>query len=169
LHGSISSLVHRRGPVFWFRKSIPVDLIDRLGPTDIRRSLRTCNGRVARQRAWALILVVEEAFAILRDAGLSPGARDAFNAVLSHVMDDLDRSGQQWSQRLRYRALLDSLGGVEPAAPPKQIVPASPTVGLPTLSLAGSSDLPQQTFFAPSTATHDTANIAQAVMEAIRP
>jgi hypothetical protein len=116
LHGSTSSLVHRRGPVCWFRKAVPVDLTDRLGSSDIRRSLRTCSARMARQRAWALILVVEDAFAVLRDAELSPGAREASNAIFSHVMDDLDRSGQQWSQRLRYNALMDSLGGGPPAS-----------------------------------------------------
>jgi hypothetical protein len=41
LHKSTASLVHRRGPVYWFRKSVPADLIDRLGHSDIRRSLRT--------------------------------------------------------------------------------------------------------------------------------
>ncbi|WP_407924849.1 DUF6538 domain-containing protein [Devosia aurantiaca] len=36
--------MYRRVPVFWFRKTVPVNLIDRLGSSDIRRSLRTCNG-----------------------------------------------------------------------------------------------------------------------------
>lgn len=107
---STSSLVHRRGPVFWFRRSVPVDLIDRLGGSDIRRSLRTCNARVARQRAWTLVLLIEDAFAVLRNAGLTPGARDALNVVLGHVIDDFDRNGAQWSQRLRYQALMETLG-----------------------------------------------------------
>jgi integrase len=109
LPSSISSFVHRRGPVYWFRRSVPVDLIDRLGNTDIRRSLRTCNKRVARQRAWTLVLLVEEAFAILRDAGLKPGARDALNVVLGRVMDDFDRDSRAWAERAKYRMLLDSL------------------------------------------------------------
>nr|WP_170926540.1 hypothetical protein [Devosia lucknowensis] len=52
---------------------------------------------MARQRAWTLVLLVEDAFAVLRDEGLSPGARDALSAVLDHVMDDFDRKGSQWS------------------------------------------------------------------------
>jgi len=67
-----ASLVHRRGLVFWFRKSVPVDLIDRLGDSDIRRSLRTGNALVARQRVWTMVLLVEDAFAVLRGAGMAP-------------------------------------------------------------------------------------------------
>lgn len=107
---SNASLVHRRGPVYWFRKSVPVDLADRLGSTDIRRSLRTCNARVARQRAWALVLVVEDAFAVLRDAGLTPGVRAAFDAILGRVMDDFDRDQRAWAERAKYRLLIESLG-----------------------------------------------------------
>uniref|UniRef100_UPI00403F63CB DUF6538 domain-containing protein n=1 Tax=Devosia sp. XK-2 TaxID=3126689 RepID=UPI00403F63CB len=51
---------------------MPTDLTDRLGHSDIRRSLRIGNMRVARQRAWALIFVLEDAFAVLRGAGLPP-------------------------------------------------------------------------------------------------
>ncbi|XKG96927.1 tyrosine-type recombinase/integrase [Pelagibacterium halotolerans] len=87
-----------------------MDLIDRLGNSDIRRSLRTCNKRVARQRAWTLILVIEEAFAVLRDARLSPGVRAAFDAILDRVMDDFDRDQQAWAERAKYRMLIDSLG-----------------------------------------------------------
>ncbi len=31
-------MVRRRGSVFWFRESVPVDLIDRLGKSDTRRA-----------------------------------------------------------------------------------------------------------------------------------
>lgn len=111
---STSSLVHRRGPVFQFRKSVPVDLIDRLGSSDIRRSLRTCNARVARQRAWTLALLIEEAFAVLRDAGLTSGTRDALNVVLGRVMDDFDRDGRAWAERAKYSMLMDTLVAVHP-------------------------------------------------------
>ena len=97
---SLSCSVRRRGPVFWFRKAVPVDLIDRLGRSDIRRSLRTCNLRVAKQRAWSLILLIEDAFAELRAAGFTPGARAALDAILNQMMDDFDRDEKQWSQRL---------------------------------------------------------------------
>ncbi|WMT91956.1 DUF6538 domain-containing protein [Pelagibacterium sp. H642] len=137
LLGSTSSFVHRRGPVFWFRKAVPVDLIDRLGSSDIRRSLRTCNKRMARQRAWTLILVVEEAFAVLRDAGLTPGVRAAFDAILDRVMDDFDRNQRAWAERAKYRMLLDSLGAAGndnvAAERPEQTVPVAvpPAVTVP--------------------------------------
>lgn len=91
MHASIASFVHRRGPVFWFRRAVPEDLASGLGETDIRRSLKTSDARLARQRAWSLVLVVEEAFAKLRSAGLAPGARDALSAILDNVMDDFDK------------------------------------------------------------------------------
>ncbi|WP_172125265.1 DUF6538 domain-containing protein [Devosia sp. 919] len=163
---SIASLVHRRGSVYWFRKSVPVDLIDRLGSSDIRRSLRTCNARVARQRAWALILVVEEAFAILRNAGLTPGVRDALSAVLDNVMDDLDRSGQQWSQRLRYRALLDSLVGAEPAAAGEISAPPATVITASEPHPVSRGPEPQRQPFK-SLTSQSSGEIAQAVIEAI--
>lgn len=106
-----SSLVHRRGPVFWFRKSVPVDLIDRLGSSDIRRSLRTSNGRLARQRAWTLILLVEDAFAVLRAEGLSPCARSALDAIINRMMNDFDQDHRAWADRAKYRMLVESLNG----------------------------------------------------------
>jgi len=115
LLGPTSSLVHRRGPVLWFRKAVPADLIDRFGRSDIRRSLRTCNMRVARLRAWALTLVVEDASAVLRDAGLSPGVRAALDAILDRMMDDIDRNQRAWVARAKCRMLLDSLATVAKA------------------------------------------------------
>lgn len=106
---STACLVHRRGPVFWFRKAVPVDLTDRLGCSDIRRSLRTSNVRVARQRAWSLVLVVEDAFETLRRSGVSPEARDVFARIIGAVIDDFDRGGRQPATRAKYRVLLDSL------------------------------------------------------------
>lgn len=162
---SIASLVHRRGSVYWFRKAVPVDLIDRLGHSDIRRSLRTGNMRVARQRAWALIFVLEDAFAVLRDAGLSPGARNALGVVLDNLMNDLDRTVQQWSQRLRYNALLESLG----AAPSDGALKAEASSVVPATEVAIPADIPiPQVPPVTPVAGQTSADIAQAVMNAIR-
>lgn len=162
---SIASLVHRRGSVYWFRKAVPADLIDRLGHSDIRKSLRTGNMRLARQRAWALIFVLEDAFAVLRDAGLSPGARDALSAVIDNVMNDLDRSGQQWSQRLRYKALLESLD----AAPSDGVPKAEASSIVPAAQVVIPADIPiPRVPPATPAAGQTSADIAQAVMNALR-
>lgn len=139
---STSSLVHRRGPVFWFRKAVPVDLIDRLGSSDIRRSLRTCNARVARQRAWTLVLLIEEAFAVLRDAGLSSGARDALNVVLGRVMDDFDRGGRAWAERAKYGMLLETLG----AGQPDSAADSQVSAGILAPPVPGPTSLPAPVF-----------------------
>ncbi|MDF2798310.1 MAG: integrase family protein [Devosia sp.] len=120
---STSSLVHRRGLVYWFRKSVPVDLIDRLGSSDLRRSLRTCNGRVARQRAWTLILLVEDAFAVLRAEGLSPNARSVLDAIINRVINDFDQGNRAWADRAKYGLLLDSLNSA-PGAPAAEELPS---------------------------------------------
>ena len=65
---------------------MPVDLIDRLGHSDIRRSLHTGNMRAARQRAWALILVVEDAFD--RPTLCRPCAGPAKNVMFSTKLAD---------------------------------------------------------------------------------
>ena len=91
---STACSVHRRGLVLWFRKTVPVDLTDRLGCSDIRRSLRTSNVRVARQRAWSLVLVIEEAVETLRRSGISPEARDVFARIIGALIDDFDRGGR---------------------------------------------------------------------------
>jgi len=49
----------RRGNLWWFRKAIPVDLDAILG-TEVRCSLFTEERAVARRRAWALLIALEE-------------------------------------------------------------------------------------------------------------
>jgi hypothetical protein len=101
--------VHRRGHVLWFRKAIPADLVDRLGCSDIRRSLRTSNMRIARQRAWAFIVRIEEAFAVIRSAGLRPDAHAALRAIFTRIMDDVDPDRASWAERSKYLQLIESL------------------------------------------------------------
>ena len=101
--------IGRRGPALWFRKAVPGDLLRSLGSSDIRRSLRTGDRRLARKRAWLLMLVIEDAFEALRGAGLRPDARDAFARILDQVMDDFDREGRQIGNRAKYRILMETL------------------------------------------------------------
>ncbi|WP_353954877.1 DUF6538 domain-containing protein [uncultured Methylobacterium sp.] len=60
--------VVRRGDRWWFRKAIPVDLVDVLGIAEVRRSLRAHKAREARRRALKVLVRVEEVYAV-RAAG----------------------------------------------------------------------------------------------------
>jgi integrase len=93
---------------------VPVDLQHSLGNSDIRRTLRTSDRRIAIRRAWSLMQVVEDAFEVLRSSGLGPDARAAFAAILDHVIDDFDREGRQVGNRAKYRTLLDLVPGGDP-------------------------------------------------------
>ncbi|MEH6720773.1 MAG: DUF6538 domain-containing protein [Aurantimonas endophytica] len=125
MQDSLAPFVTRRGSVFWFRRPVPVDLIARLGKSDIRRSLRTCDRRTATRRGWALVRAVEEAFETLRSAGLGPDARSAFGAILDHVMNEFDTRQERWVERAKYRYLVDRLLGGEPLVPPSKPVAGS--------------------------------------------
>lgn len=112
------------------------------------------------------MLVVEDAFDVLRNAGLSSSARHALDAILGHVMDDFDRPGKQWSQRARYRALLDSLGGTCSASP--SIIPSSDEHDL--IPASSSDDMvsaaPGPQGVPPS--NQSSGEIVQAVLDAMR-
>lgn len=69
------------------------------------------------KRAWSLMLVVEDAFDVLRSAGLGPEARAAFTRIIDQVIDDFDREGRQLGNRAKYRALVDLLPGAGGDAP----------------------------------------------------
>jgi hypothetical protein len=109
MHRFDRACLSRRSHVFWIRKAVPVDLAASLGKTDVRRSLRTKSPLVARQRARTVLIVIEEAFETLRALGLPPEARTAFDAIVNHMLGDLDRTGVRWAQRARYRMLLQYL------------------------------------------------------------
>lgn len=67
------------------------------------------------------MLVVEDAFEVLRSSGLGPDARAAFAAILDHVIDDFDREGRQVGNRAKYRALLDLLPMGIPGQPGRRV------------------------------------------------
>jgi len=75
-----ASLLTRRGRVFWVRRTVPGDLTRSLGHSDIRRSLRTSDPRVAMQRAWSLMLVIEECRAVL-EATAGPEAASQIKII----------------------------------------------------------------------------------------
>ena len=93
--GLSTSLVARRGEVFWFRRAVPSDLIHSLGNSDIRRSLRTSERRIAMKRVWSLIGRIETIRELAPQEhsglGLDPGL-DADR--LQVATDILSRPGQ---------------------------------------------------------------------------
>jgi hypothetical protein len=79
--------VVRRGDRWWFRKAIPVDLVDVLGIAEIRRSLRTSNVREARRRALEVLVRVEDVYAVLRSEKPLRPARDVALRLLEAALD----------------------------------------------------------------------------------
>lgn len=78
--------VVRRGDHWWFRKAIPVDLVDVLGIAEVRRSLRTRSAHEARRRALDVLVRVEEVYAVLRSERPMRPARDVALALLDEAL-----------------------------------------------------------------------------------
>ncbi|MBB4053118.1 integrase [Devosia subaequoris] len=108
-------------------------------------------------------MLVEEAFAVLRDAGLTLRARDALNAVLDQVFEDLDRNEVQWSQRLRYRALMHTLFSEERPNEGPKVLPEVRAAAKPADECFVST-----TISTASQVTQTTTDVAQAVVDAMR-
>lgn len=79
--------VVRRGDRWWFRKAVPVDLLDVLGIAEVRRSLQTGNAREARRRGLEVLVRVEDVYAILRSNKPIRPARDVALAMLERALD----------------------------------------------------------------------------------
>jgi hypothetical protein len=58
--------LQRRNGVYWFRKATPLDLVDVIGRTDLRCSLRTTRRDVAKRRAGQLLVALEHIYEVLR-------------------------------------------------------------------------------------------------------
>ena len=78
--------VVRRGERFWFRKAVPIDLVDVLGIAEVRRSLRTSNARTARRRALEVLVKVEDVYAVLRSETPLRPARDVALRLLEEAV-----------------------------------------------------------------------------------
>lgn len=76
----------RRGNLWWFRKACPVDLAPVLG-REVRCSLHTEQHTVARRRAWALLVALEEVYAVLRSEHPLEPARSLLGAFLDDFRD----------------------------------------------------------------------------------
>jgi len=58
--------LQRRNGVYWFRKVTPLDLVNSMGQTDVRCSLRTTRRDVAKRRAGQLLVALEHVYEVLR-------------------------------------------------------------------------------------------------------
>lgn len=63
----MSDFLRREADSFFFRRRVPTELRQRLGQSEIYRSLKTTVRRVARQRAASLFLATEGLFQMLKD------------------------------------------------------------------------------------------------------
>lgn len=79
--------VVRRGDRWWFRKAVPVDLVDVLGIAEVRRSLHTGSAREARRRGLEVLVRVEDVYAVLRSERPIRPARDVALAMLERALD----------------------------------------------------------------------------------
>lgn len=77
--------VVKRGDRRWFRKIVPVDLVEALGIAEIRRSLRTRSAREARRRALDVLVRVEDVYAVVRSERPLRPARDVALALLEQA------------------------------------------------------------------------------------
>lgn len=90
--------VVRRGDRWWFRKAVPVDLVDVLGIAEVRRSLHNGSAREARCRGLEVLVRVEDVYAVLRSQRPIRPARDVALAMLENALDlNPGFSGQPWS------------------------------------------------------------------------
>lgn len=106
----------RRGNHFWFRKAIPISLVPFLG-VELRCSLHTEQRDLARRRAWALLVAIEQVFEVLRSERPLEPAR----ALLGAFVDDF-RQNSAGTREGHFRASV----GLQKAAV---------TLGVPALPL----------------------------------
>ncbi|SFG58326.1 DUF6538 domain-containing protein [Methylobacterium gossipiicola] len=102
--------VVKRGDRFWFRKIVPVDLVDVLGIAEIRRSLRTASAREARRRALDVLVRVEDVYEVLRSERPLRPARDVAMALLEQALST--NEGTPGSFEVRDRTLRDARGAM---------------------------------------------------------
>ncbi len=86
--------LHRRGTHWWFRKAVPVDLVQILGIAVVRRSLRTKDSALARRRALQLLIRVDDVYAVLRSKRPLRPTREAALALLSDALEA--NQGMPW-------------------------------------------------------------------------
>lgn len=102
--------VVKRGDRFWFRKIVPVDLVDVLGIAEIRRSLRTASAREARRKALDVLVRVEDVYEVLRSERPLRPARDVAMALLEQAL--ATNEGTPASSETRDRLLREARGAM---------------------------------------------------------
>ncbi|MEH2541714.1 MULTISPECIES: DUF6538 domain-containing protein [unclassified Bradyrhizobium] len=81
--------LQRRNGVYWFRKATPLDLINVMGQTDVRCSLRTTRRDVAKRRAGQLLVALEHVYEVLR----SEEPLEPTKVLLGNLAQDFANNG----------------------------------------------------------------------------
>lgn len=77
--------LYRRNGRYWFRKSVPLDLIPIIGMRDVRCSLETSRRDMAKRRSGAMLVALEHVYAVLRaDEPIEPA-----KALLESLVEDV--------------------------------------------------------------------------------
>ncbi len=95
--------IYRRGGTWWFRKAVPVDLIETLGLQDVRRSLCTASKTVAGHKALRMAIRVQDVYDVLRAKTPQRASREI---ALSMLREALGRAcGTEFGVTLRQHEL----------------------------------------------------------------
>jgi hypothetical protein len=108
--------LQRRNGRYWFRKATPLDLVEVLGQAEVRCSLRTNRRDVAKRRAGALLVALENVYAVLRsEEPLEPA-----QALLSRFLQDVSEnaSGTPESTSMTAMRLQEAASSLGLPAPP---------------------------------------------------
>lgn len=74
--------IYRRGDTWWFRKAVPVDLIETLGMADVRLSLRITSKSEARRQALRMAIRVQDVYDVLRAKAPQRASREIALSIL---------------------------------------------------------------------------------------
>lgn len=103
-----SNLLNRNGH-YYLRVRVPVDLVDHLQKTEIKRSLKTKDSKEAKARLQLELLKVEEEFQKLRRQVLKPTPSASVSTPLtSHISNtDLERAVLIWHRKESAKSALE--------------------------------------------------------------
>ncbi|WP_052417782.1 site-specific integrase [Cellvibrio mixtus] len=103
-----SHLLNRNGH-YYLRVRVPVDLVDRLKKTEIKRSLKTKDSKEAKARLQLELLKVEEEFQKLRRQLLKPTPSASVSTPLTnHISNtDLERAVLIWHRKESAKSALE--------------------------------------------------------------
>src|SRR5579859_7929409 len=114
----------RRNGVYWFRKAVPIDLVEIIGQAEVRCSLRTNRRDMAKQRAGQVLVVLENVYAVLRSQKPLEPARQL---IADFARDALENSASTIGINPTARRLQEAVDALGAAASPAP-APSSQTL-----------------------------------------